>query len=334
MPVNCTNLIRTRRISPRKKSKDRAQGVVEIRATRFLQKLTFGRVLTTANFCLLQTSPPIGAQRTLFLLIAMSKQIFEEDDLTSSEELQSWVATYCQLFGHEFFAQIPAEYIEDDFNLTGLAAIVPYYREALDMILDYDFDSEEETKPADKQSQLPLIEHSAELLYGLIHQRFILTKQGLGLMAAKFESGQFGKCPRVLCEQMPLLPMGRHDQPGKETVRLYCACCNDIYLPSSSKYLNIDGSFFGTSFPGMFLKVFPEVARMINNRTQNGQFELKCFGFKVNEVSASGSRMRWLRMRPQTEAEIAEYEQCEFGAPSEVDGSSKETMVSDDQSMS
>ncbi len=77
--------------------------------------------------------------------------------------------------GREYFVNVPEDFIEDDFNLTGLAAIVPYYSEALDMILDVELE-------ADKAQQMPDIEASAELLYSLIHQRFLLTRQGLQRM--------------------------------------------------------------------------------------------------------------------------------------------------------
>src|SRR3954452_12412979 len=57
----------------------------------------------------------------------------------------------------------------------------------------------------------------------------------------KYETCQFGACPRVLCHSTPVLPCGRSDSPGLDTVKLYCPNCGDIYGPPSSKYANVDG---------------------------------------------------------------------------------------------
>lgn len=104
-----------------------------------------------------------------------------------------------------------------------------------------------------------IIESSAELLYGLVHQRYIVTKAGLQAMVScsksvlqktsahpvhqldKYENGSFGSCPRYFCHGTHVLPCGRSDQPGLDTVKLYCPNCNDIYTPPSSKYQNVDG---------------------------------------------------------------------------------------------
>lgn len=46
----------------------------------------------------------------------------EEDDM---EEEESWVSSFCNVIGHEYFAEVAEDFIEDDFNLTGLGAGVP-----------------------------------------------------------------------------------------------------------------------------------------------------------------------------------------------------------------
>jgi casein kinase II subunit beta len=227
----------------------------------------------------------------------------------TTEEYESWISEFCSLYGHDYLVEVSTEFIEDDFNLTGLSSMVPFYREALDVILDF------EPENVVQVSDMPLIQHSAELLYGLIHQRFIITKQGLAMMKDKYEKKQFGACPRYYCDGMPLLPVGRHDLPGQEAVRLFCPSCLDLYLPTSSRYLNNDGAFFGTTFPGLFLKMYPAVeskTKLKAGNLANNTHELKVFGFKLNELSAAGGRMKWLRQVPQTEEEMAEYDECEF----------------------
>ncbi|KAI2474709.1 Casein kinase II protein [Pyrenophora tritici-repentis] len=55
---------------------------------------------------------------------------------SSSQVTESWIASFCGLLGHEYFAEVSEDFIEDDFNLTGLQSQVPMYKEALEMILD------------------------------------------------------------------------------------------------------------------------------------------------------------------------------------------------------
>ncbi len=108
-------------------------------------------------------------------------------------------------------------------------------------------------------SDLSVIEGSAELLYGLIHQRYITSRPGIQQMAEKYELQQFGLCPRVFCNGCKVLPVGYSDTPGQETVKLFCPSCLDVYTPPNSRFQSVDGAFFGTTFGCLFFMTFPEL---------------------------------------------------------------------------
>lgn len=72
------------------------------------------------------------------------------------------------------------------------------------------------------EEQHDVVETAAEMLYGLIHARYILTSRGMAAMHEKYKKGEFGTCPRVLCAGQPCLPVGVVDVPRQSTVK---ACC-------------------------------------------------------------------------------------------------------------
>ncbi|KAK9388400.1 casein kinase II regulatory subunit-domain-containing protein [Lipomyces mesembrius] len=182
-------------------------------------------------------------------------RLMKTESGSSRSEVETWISSFCSIRGHEYFAEVTEEFIEDDFNLTGLSSLVPFYKEALDMILDYDPDPDEPSR----LPNMPVIENSAEQLYGLIHARFLLTRAGLTIMAEKYDLQHFGTCPRYLCHQTPVLPIGSSDLPGNDTVKLYCPSCADIYSPIGKEQNEVDGAYFGTSFAGLFLKTYTDI---------------------------------------------------------------------------
>ncbi|VAI25825.1 unnamed protein product [Triticum turgidum subsp. durum] len=128
-----------------------------------------------------------------------------------------WINWFCAMRGNEFFAE------------------VPYYDHALDLILD--LEPVQGDVFADDQNEL--IVASAEMLYGLIHARYILTTKGLAAMLEKFKNCDFGRCPRVSCSGQPCLPMGQSDIPRSSTVKIYCPKCEDLYYPRSKHQASI-----------------------------------------------------------------------------------------------
>jgi len=80
--------------------------------------------------------------------------------------------------------------------------------------------------------------------------------------------------------------MGQHDVANTSNVKLYCAKCEDIYNPKSSRHNSIDGAYFGTSFHNILFQVYPAT---LPQKTQH-RYEPRIYGFRVH---ASAALMRW-----------------------------------------
>jgi len=194
----------------------------------------------------------------------------------SSDEGQTWISWYCAIRENNFFCEVEEEFIQDSFNLCGLSSMVPYYDNALDLILDVDTQLDALT---DEQHEFA--ESAAEVLYGLIHARFILTARGMQKIFEKYQNVDFGRCPRVYCQGQPLLPVGLSDLPRLFNVNVYCPSCRDIFHPKRNA--NLDGAYFGTTFPHLFLLANPEL--VASTKTQQ-VYVPRIFGFRISKESA------------------------------------------------
>ncbi|KAL6569266.1 casein kinase 2 regulatory subunit [Orobanche minor] len=221
--------------------------------------------------------------RSSSILNASKNKLSEEESETDSEDSDvsgsdgddtSWVSWFCNLRGNEFFCEVDDEYIQDDFNLCGLSSQVPYYDYALDLILDV------ESSHGDMftEEQNELVESAAEMLYGMIHVRYILTSKGMAAMLEKYKNYDFGRCPRVYCCGQPCLPVGQSDIPRSSTVKIYCPKCEDVYYPRS-KYQDIDGAYFGTTFPHLFLMTYGH----LKPQKPTQSYVPRVFGFKLHK---------------------------------------------------
>lgn len=197
-------------------------------------------------------------------------EISESDQSNLSDG--GWIQWFCNMEDHSFFCEVDTEYIKDSFNLYGLKKLFTHYNEALQMILDPESPDDEDLED---QQFLDIYQEAMDL-YGLIHARFIVSPKGLSLMREKYLKGVFGVCPRVLCPNQNVLPIGMSETLRHSRVKVYCPRCEDVYAPKK-KCSNVDGAYFGCSFPHFLLQANPDLVV----QAPSTLYVPRVYGFKV-----------------------------------------------------
>lgn len=81
-----------------------------------------------------------------------------------------------------------------------------------------------------------------------------------------------------------MLPVGISDVPRTSRFKLFCPRCDEVYIPKV-RNLNVDGACYGTSFPHVFLKHYPNAVIL---PPKVFLYEPKIYGFNV--VGKRGSK--------------------------------------------
>ena len=205
------------------------------------------------------------------------------DKTSDMDDEMRWIDWFLNIKGNEVLVEVDSDYIRDSFNLIGLQNSVIHFGRALNIILDQDDEPEdlgdtEENGESDSLGLPPstlMIE--AQLLYGLIHARYILMHKGMEQMLEKYSFYVFGPCPNVSCKGRPVLPIGLSDTLGVALAKVFCPRCNEIYTPSVPRLNRLDGAFFGTSFAHLFFMYYQHLIP----DSPTLYFVPKIFGFNV-----------------------------------------------------
>lgn len=74
----------------------------------------------------------------VFSFLKDSEESLESEQTSQESSVRdTWISWFCSSPGHAYFVPIPEEYIEDDFNLTGLSSIIPYFNQGKLMVLTH-----------------------------------------------------------------------------------------------------------------------------------------------------------------------------------------------------
>ena len=124
-------------------------------------------------------------------------------------------------------------------------------------------------------------------LYGLIHQRYILTNRPIPeRIREKLGQGHNDKgeyfCPTCGNSIEDVVPIAMSEELSVSRVKIFCPKCEDVYIPTS-KFVDIDGAYFGKSFPIIFFQTFPE---LVPDEAKKS-FVPKIYGFKIFGMTGS-----------------------------------------------
>lgn len=90
-----------------------------------------------------------------------------------------------------------------------------------------------------------------------------------------------------MCEKQNAIPIGISEDVKLARVKIYCPRCKDIYTPKK-KFADVDGAYFGTSFPHLLLmviftliwKTYPDIEPVFKKEN----YVPTIFGFKIESL--------------------------------------------------
>lgn len=198
-----------------------------------------------------------------------------------------WVIKFLQGRPKDALIAVPRDFLADGFNLVHLPPLIerlngstdtafPLYKAALRVILSAE----------DVPNVPPTVQRAAEMLYTLVHARFITSPRGLDTVRRLLlhDKTMFGKCPRPSCRGMPLLPHGETSEYSGHGAQRYCCACGQAWEFWDSQ---VDGSAWGRTFCHLYLLTYgnKELGRIASPMPQTRSTVPTVFGFQVHTAA-------------------------------------------------
>lgn len=128
------------------------------------------------------------------------------------------------------------------------------------------------------------IQQQAEILYGLIHAKYINTIEGMEKMLIKQKNKAFPHCPRVFCYKMTCVPYGITDELRDKTIKMFCPSCHEFYNVTDERIVKIDGAYFGPHWVDLLCQMHKEL-----EITNKPEYVPRIFGFRIYQPPSEES---------------------------------------------
>jgi casein kinase II subunit beta len=195
----------------------------------------------------------------------------------SSRAGPSWLDSFLAEPRSALFVRIDDDFLTNNFNSYGIKQNVEHFNEAFKLLR-----KGERPSRSDADIDPAALSKQAEIVYGSLHARYLLTRAGQQLMLEKWRTNIFEQCPRVYCRNVVCLPYGVSEVLGKHTVKFFCPGCNDIYSATKPEFTDLDGAYFGPNWVHVFLQ---KNRGLIVPKDPARAYVPKIFGFRIYHSS-------------------------------------------------
>lgn len=175
-----------------------------------------------------------------------------------------WVDNFLSLPSSFVFVQIDANFIQESLTNESIISQLEHFEQAKDSILNNNNLDDE------------IIQQQAEVLYGLIHQHYLNTIEGMEKMLLKQKNKEFPHCPRLFCNKTICVPYGLTDTLKDKTIKMFCPNCQEFYNVSDERIAKIDGAYFGPEWVELLASQHPEL-----RLSDNPNYVPRIFGFRI-----------------------------------------------------
>lgn len=195
---------------------------------------------------------------------------------TGSASTSRWLRAHLAALEHSFYSPVPEKFYLDNMVVSHLNRHfrdhdLKYFKTCFKVLT-----GATSKVPANTAAE---IHESVKVMHDMVHGRYIISAAGLESVRDKHSRGVYGRCPRLFCEEYPLLPVGMDDQSGVSLTQCFCAKCRDVYRAPS--HVVVDSVAFGTSLPHVFLERYQDLCPSKPERA----YTPKIYGFRIHPSS-------------------------------------------------